>query len=317
MSPETNTPSTGRPDPVVSVVICTRDRPRQALACLGSVAASLAAGIGAEILLVENGSRADLALPADAVAKAGQGRCRLIRLAQGGLSEARNVGMAQARGGLLVFVDDDCRLVPGYMADVLRHAAAMAAQGVDDYLIGGRVKLGDSDDLPFTIKDEVAVQTFHTGLHPGGFIQGCNFLLPRATAGRIGWFDTRFGAGGRFRAGEDTDYLIRAHDAGVLIRYVPDMVVHHFHGRRSFAEVDRLNRNYAYANGAILAKHVWRHPWLAKHLVWTLRSALIERIGGPCFDAEVGLSWASVTRAQLRGLAAFAAEALRHRRAVP
>lgn len=298
--------------PEFSFIVCTRDRPQKLLACVASIVAAIRQG-GAlsEIIVVENGSRAGLTVADEAVDAVGGGICRLIRLHQGSLSEARNVGILQSRGSLLVFSDDDCLLDPSYLSDALRHRAAMAAQGVEHFLIGGRVRLGDPQDLPFTIKDHDRAETFGTGVHPGGFIQGCNFMLPRATAAKIGWFDLRFGAGARFRAGEDTDYLIRAHAAGVLIRYVPDMGVRHLHGRRTFAEVDRLNRNYAFANGAILAKHMRHHPWLAKHLGWTIRSTLMERIGGPKFDVAVGLTWGSVTRAQLRGMLAFVGHRLR------
>lgn len=246
-----------------------------------------------------------------ALARAGGGMCRIVRLQQGSLSEARNAGIAQSRGETLVFVDDDCVLERDYLPDMLRHADAMRVSGVEDYVIGGRVRLGDPADLPFTIKDLPETQTFDVGVHPGGFIQGCNFFLPRKTAERIGWFDLRFGAGARFLAGEDTDYLIRAYAMGIVIRYVPDMMVLHRHGRRTFAEIDRLNRNYAFANGAILAKHLWNHPWLGKHLAWTLRSTMLERVGGPVFDSKVGLTWTSVSMAQMRGVFAFGFQKLR------
>lgn len=298
--------------PEVSFVVCTRDRPQKLLDSVASMVAAIRrADAAAEIIVVENGSTPKLSVSESGLLAAGEGLCRLIRLHQGSLSEARNVGILQSRGALIAFTDDDCLLDPAYLRDALRHRTEMAARGVEHFLLGGRVRLGDPRDLPFTIKDVSEAQTFHTGAHPGGFIQGCNFILPRKTALKIGWFDLRFGAGARFRAGEDTDYLIRAHAAGVLVRYVPDMGVRHFHGRRTFAEVDRLNRNYAFANGAILAKHLRRHPWLARHLGWTIRSALLERIGGPKFEPAVGLTWGSVTRAQMRGVLAFVGHRLR------
>ncbi len=312
--------SSEQPDalPDVSFIICTRDRPQKLLACIGSIVAAVRdAGTDAEIVVVENGSLPALALGEETLSEVGAGLCRLIRLHQGSLSEARNVGILQSRGDLLVFSDDDCILERDYLRDALRRRDGMLAEGVEYFLIGGRVRLGDERDLPFTIKDHPLAETFDTGVHPGGFIQGCNFILPRATARRVGWFDLRFGAGARFRAGEDTDYLIRAHAAGVLIRYVPDMGVRHLHGRRTFAEVDRLNRNYAFANGAILAKHLRRHPWLARHLAWTVRSTVLERIGGPKFDAAVGLTWGSVTRAQVGGILAFVGYGLRRGKATP
>lgn len=231
----------------------------------------------------------------------------MFRLSHGGLSGARNFGMSSARGALFAFVDDDCLVDRNWCADARRHWHAMPGH----FLLGGRVQLADPADLPFTIKDVADAQVFHHGVHPGGFVQGCNFMLPRKTADRVGLFDPRFGAGAPFRAGEDTDYIIRAHGAGVPVLYVPDMLVLHRHGRRTLPELEHLNGGYAHANGAILAKHVLRHPWLAKHLLWTLRSALREWFGGPPFDAQTGLTWRSVALDQCRGIRAFLAARFR------
>lgn len=297
------------PFPVTSVIVCTRDRPAKVLACLESIAESaVLSGVQVEIVLVENGSKPELQLSEGAIEESGRGLCRFVRRSYGCLSDARNEAMRLAGGGLFVFIDDDCVVAPQYLDDLMRHASEMKAQGVWHYLIGGRVVLGDMRDLPFTIKDDPDPQVFHTGVHPGGFVQGCNFFLSRETAALIGPFDPRFGPGSRFKAGEDTDYLIRAHEAGVSVRYVPDLPVMHFHGRQTFAEVDGLNRDYAFANGAILAKHFGRHPWLGRHLAWTIRSSLKERFGGPGFNTAVGLSWGSVLTAQIRGAWAFALE---------
>ncbi|MEY4698445.1 MAG: hypothetical protein RIT14_2873 [Pseudomonadota bacterium] len=294
--------------PAISVIICTRDRPDKVMACLGSLAlAARAIDAGVEVLVLENGSPPPQALSEAALAAQSGGRARLIRLSQGNLSAARNVGMARARGQLLVFVDDDCLLEPDYLTQALRHWRGAAGP----FLIGGRVRLDDPTDLPFTIRDDPQPHAFDIHTHPGGFIPGCNFIVTRETALAIGWFDTRFGAGAKFRAGEDTDYTIRAFGAGVAVRYVPDMAVRHAHGRKTFADIDRLNRDYAFANGAILAKHLLRHPWLARHLVWTMRAAVMERLGGPGFDTRIGLTWGSVSDGQIKGALAYLADVLR------
>ena len=300
---------------LASFIICTRNRPQALLACLGSIADAVrhvtrpespAAGrVPApddfEVLVIENGSLPAQRLEDAAVAKASDGLARIIRRPAGNLSEARNLGMAQAAGRLLAFTDDDCLLDPEWLADALRHWR----QSTRPFLIGGRVRLDDPTDLPFTVRDYPKPQLYDCSLPPGGFIQGCNFILTRETARYIGPFDPRFGAGAIFRSGEDTDYTIRAHAAGVSVAYVPDMAVRHRHGRKTRAEVERLNRDYAYGNGAILAKHVLHHRWLLRHLGWTLRSALLERLGGPVFDSAIGLSWHPVLCGQLRGTLAY------------
>ena len=293
----------GLPTPDLSVIICTRDRPTQLLQCLQSlrVAEQACPSLRIEVVLIENGSQMAARIKATDVAAVAPPRTRLFRLESGGLSVARNYGMASARGALFAFVDDDCLVDRRWFADAQAHRDRMPSH----FLLGGRVQLADPQDLPFTIKDVADAQRFHHGIHPGGFVQGCNFMMPRETADRVGPFDPRFGAGACFMAGEDTDYIIRAHGAGVPVHYVPDMLVLHRHGRRTRTEIERLNHGYAHANGAILAKHVLRHPWLARHLMWTIRSALREMFGGPPFDAKIGLTWRAVARDQLRGVLAF------------
>jgi GT2 family glycosyltransferase len=291
------------PMPDVSVIICTRDRPAHLMNSLGALrrACEGCLDLSVEVLVVENGSDEGSMLDELAVAAIGPSNTRLCRLAAGNLSQARNFGMLNARGALLAFVDDDCLVDPQWLNDARQHWRALPP----DFLAGGRVRLADSADLPFTIKDVDVAQKFTPDVHPGGFVQGCNFILPRGTAQRIGLFDPRFGAGARFRAGEDTDFIIRAHGLGIEVHYVPDMLVLHRHGRRSYDEILRLNCAYAYANGAILAKHLFNHRWLARHLLWTIRSTVRERKGGPSFDAATGLNWNAVTRAQLLGFANF------------
>lgn len=290
------------PDPTASVIICTRDRPQQLLACLASVAAAAARcpELPVEIIVVENTGDPRLTLaPAD-VLQAAAGLGRFISLPVSGLSNARNTGMAAARGRLLVFTDDDCLMDADFMRDLLRHDAGCSG----DMFLGGRVKLGDPTDLPFTIKDEPAEQVYEPSIHPGGFVPGCSFVLSRKTAARIGGFDTAFGAGAPFKAGEDTDYIIRGHLAGVPIRYVPDMCVLHYHGRKELAQITALSQAYSYANGALYGKYI-RQKWLLKHFFWSLRSAWREGFGGPAFRPELGLSWAQVARANIAGFAAF------------
>ncbi len=289
-------------DPLVSVIVCTRDRPQQLLRCLGSIAsaADAHAETAVEIIILENLSQPHLALDEGEVLRLARGRGRFVKLMEAGLSRARNVGIRLARGRLLVFTDDDCIMDVAFFTDLAQHAV----QYDGDLFIGGRVKLADPDDLPFTVKDVAESQEYNVSIHPGGFILGCNFVVSRHVVDNIGPFDTRFGAGAPFRAGEDTDYIIRAHLAGVRMRYVPDMCVLHQHGRKRLAEIEELNRSYAFGNGALYAKY-FRQLWLLKHLYWSVRLAIIERFGGRGFNKEIGLTWHSTVRNNFAGLCAY------------
>lgn len=289
------------PEPIISIIVCTRDRPEQLLRCVTSIvtATRRAPDCPAEIVVVENESKPSLRLRDDDVVGNQRG-VRFISLAQGGLAMARNAGMRAATGQYFVFTDDDCTMEADYIRDLARHIAERPRNVV----IGGRVALASNEDLPFTIKDEPEPQDYDVTIHPGGFIQGCNFVVPRQVAKIIGEFDPSYGVGAHFLAGEDTDYFIRARIADIPLQYFPDMGVLHHHGRRTLADIRRLNRSYCYANGALYGKYR-RQPWLLKHFYWAIGAAAREFTGGPAFDARLGLTWRSVVSANFAGLFAF------------
>ncbi|SNS17631.1 glycosyltransferase family 2 protein [Tropicimonas sediminicola] len=292
-------------NPDVSFIVCTRSRPRQLLRAIGSISRTIEAcpELRSEIVIVENGSQPDLRLDAEEVQSVSRpAECRLLWLDGGGLSVARNAAMAAARGQLLVFTDDDCTVSVPYLSELWKHVQSEGR----DAIFGGSVIVPDPDDQHFTMKDAVEPQVFDRSSHPGGFVQGCNFAMTRDVSLRIGPFDRRFGAGTSMRAGEDTDYLIRAHGLGIPILYFPDMRVNHHHGRKTREEVQRLHRDYSFANGALYAKHLAGHPWLMWHFYYAARNAAKEQLGGAFFDGNHELSWASVLKQNLAGAMAFA-----------
>jgi glycosyltransferase involved in cell wall biosynthesis len=301
--------SSDRDHPVwASFIICTRDRAAALEACLRSIEAASKAHprCNVELVVVDNGSTDGTARLLPRLAAASELPLTIVSETRPGLAVARNVGMARARGRILVFVDDDIRLDRHYLRDLERHYA-----GRDGHIIrGGRVELGDPADLPFTIKTSSARERFGRTIHPGGFIQGCNMTMHREVAGLVGSFDERFGAGGSLRAAEDTDFLLRAHLLGISIEYVPDMTVFHHHGRRTRRAIRSVYANYNIGNGGLYAKHARSAPWLLRHLYWTGRSACRESFGGPSFDEGLRLSYWPMVAMNLAGAFKFMALAL-------
>ncbi|MEZ2329616.1 glycosyltransferase family 2 protein [Mesorhizobium sp. RCC_202] len=291
--------------PQVSFIVCTRDRLAVLEACIDSIRAACLAhpAFAAEMVVVDNGSRDGTAKYLSATAESSDIALTAVSEPRPGLAAARNAGVARARGQVLVFVDDDCRLDRGYLVDLERHYASG-----DKWLIrGGRVEIGDARDLPFTIKRCDTRERLTPAVHPGGFVLGCNMTMHRDVAARIGPFDERFGAGGALRSAEDTDYLVRAMLAGMTVEYVPDMTIFHHHGRRDRMAIDRLHRDYHFGNGALCLKHLRRAPWLLRHFYWAVRSAMREFAGGPRFEQELRLSHWPIVAMNLAGAAKFVA----------
>ena len=289
----------------LSFIVCTRNGADRLEGTLGSIAAAVRDVADVELVVVDNGSQD--ATPALLAAWREQAPLpvTLVHEPRPGLAGARNAGIAAARGGILAFTDDDCRLGPGY-------AATLLARYADDdrpVIRGGRVELGDPRDLPFTIKTDMEPAVYDGLVHPGGFIHGCNMALRRDVIDRIGLFDPGFGAGAPFKAAEDTEYVYRAHRAGIRIEYVPDCLVYHHHGRRQQEDILRLSRIYAEGNGALYAKYL-RDSRLLRHLYWDMKGCVRELFGGAPMDRSLGFTYRSNVAGCLTGMARYARSAL-------
>lgn len=297
-------PSTGEEvQPLASFIVCTRNRASSLKTCIASIQAAsqfLAASM-VELVIIDNGSTDGTW---DYLAKiAAASRIRVTRVAEPrpGLAIARNAGLQHARGRILVFIDDDCELHPDYLRELERHYG----DGGKCVIRGGRVELGDPEDLPFTIKCSPVRERFTRAVHPGGFVLGCNMTMHREVAASVGLFDERFGAGGPLKSAEDSDFLLRAYLLGIEVEYVPDMTVLHRHGRNALEAVETLHRDYSLGNGGLCLKHIRQAPWLLLHFWWTVRSACGELVGGPLFNSELRLSHWPIVFMNLRGAAKF------------
>src|SRR5207244_667468 len=127
------------PRPSATVVICTHNRG----AILGRAvdhALVEARSAGADVLVVDNASTDDT--PAVLAALAAPD-LRVVCEPRLGLSAARNRGLAEARGEVAVFLDDDALPHPGWLA---AHLAPYGTREVT--CVGGRIRLAFSAPPP-------------------------------------------------------------------------------------------------------------------------------------------------------------------------
>ncbi|MGE3622682.1 MAG: glycosyltransferase family A protein, partial [Bdellovibrionales bacterium] len=134
----------------LSVIVCTRNRGYAIKACLSSVASALKniEPVKSEIVVVNNASEDDTENIIKNWTETNSTPLNLIYEPRKGLAVARNCGLRHAKGELLAFTDDDCRLAPDYAINILRYDR----DDREPVLRGGRVELGDSSDLPFSIR---------------------------------------------------------------------------------------------------------------------------------------------------------------------
>ena len=265
----------------VTVLICTRDRRAMLERALGSIAsARVPAGLAWELVVVDNGSADGTAAAAEGFA--GRLPIRVVREERAGLSHARNRGVEAARGGLIVWTDDDVLVDAGWLEAHCRAAAAHPEAAffggrVDpvlepptpgwlrdnldllEHLVAGR----DFGETPFAIRGEDDRLPF-----------GANFAV-RAADQRRHPYDPNLGVSPTLRrSGEETTVLRALLREGREGRWVPDSrVLHLFPARRqTFAYVLQHYRAYgetaaylAAASGRRGSPWVTRAGWRALH----------------------------------------------------
>ncbi len=175
----------------LSVVIATRDR----AAFLERTLTSLARQRGApafEVVVADNGS-SDATLDVVARARvAGDLAIERVFVPRPNRGAARNAGVAQARGALIAFVDDDVWLPPGFLA---AHAAAHARDPFPAAVSGPIINVPDYESTPKpTILN-----------YSGAFFCTCNVSVPRTSLAAVGGFDEGFDLYGW----EDTELGLR------------------------------------------------------------------------------------------------------------
>lgn len=113
-------PQGGSNLPLVSIVVPTYNTPEfQLERCLASLYGQTYGSI--EIVVVDDGSDPEY-LEAAVKLVSCDPRARLIPAGHGGVSHARNVGMAEARGEWLAFADADDEVAPAFVEEALRVA---------------------------------------------------------------------------------------------------------------------------------------------------------------------------------------------------
>ena len=233
----------------LSVVIPTYDRPDSLARGLTALGDQTYRG-PLEVIVVDDGSQQ----PVDqVVARFRDGPAvTLLRQPNGGLAAARNRGAARASGDVLLFLDDDIRPAPRFLA------AHMAVHESDDMAVA-LGSLPHPDDLEMTPFLYYLDRIVHYDLFkrygsadriPLPPLNG-NSSLRRAHFEAAGGYDLCFASYG----GEDTEMGYRLIRRGLRFVYAPDAAGYHYH-RKGF---DAYKRDM-YSSGVTMVTIVRKHP---------------------------------------------------------
>lgn len=215
------------PRPLISVVVCTRNRAELLRGVLAGLARQSLPASDYEVLVVDNGSTdhtadvvADLAprLPS----------LRFLREEATGLSHARNRGFREARGEWVAYTDDDCRIPPQWLAEARR-----AIEERRPEILGGPVYPFYEEPKPLWYLDAYGGrERGHDArpLAPEELLIGCNLLVRREALERVGGFPPDLGmAGTRVAYGEEAavQWRVRRDVPHAVAYYAPEVFVFH------------------------------------------------------------------------------------------
>ena len=217
----------------LSLIIPTHNRSERLIAALESVIRQDLPAADWECVVVSNNSTDDtVARFGDFAARYPGLNLRLVTEDGPGVSYARNRGIAETSAPLLVFIDDDERINPGFLrayADFFDpHPDAVVAGGriIAQYVTGRPAWLSKYTEMPIANPMDFgdAVRPFPAGRVPGGG----NMAFRRSAALRYGGFDPSLGRVGRMLiGGEENDFFERLMRGGETCWYVPGAVMWH------------------------------------------------------------------------------------------
>jgi GT2 family glycosyltransferase len=188
--------------PEATVVIATRDRASLLRDCLGGLARQSAAG-RFEVIVVDNGSSDETPR---VIREAG---ALNLFVADPNRAKARNAGIAQAAGRIVIFCDDDT-LPP---VDFVQAHLRAHGDALDRAVTGPIVNVPDAQHLPPADSRHYSRQFFCT----------CNASAPKAALQAVGGFDERYDLYGW----EDTDLGVRLRANGMRHVFAWDAYIYH------------------------------------------------------------------------------------------
>lgn len=315
--------------PFVSVVIPTHNRPTHVAELVRSVLASDYPAERFEVVVVDNAPSAnDTALYFNET-YADSTQVRYVREDRAGSSNARNCGLEQARGEIVVFADDDELVDRHWLAEMVRGFGARRdvqcvtglvapmeietqAQGWFEQF-GGYCKAGFTSRL-FNLTDHRAESPLYP-YNVGVYGSGGSMAFRRATLLNMQAFDPALGPATPTLGGEDVDAMLRVVLAGHTLAYMPTAIVRH-PSHREYAQLRKQMLGYGSGLSAVLFKTLVTQPRRAPDFLSKLPRGLRFAFGaGSAHHAGKQADYPrELTRIEMRGLLAGPFAYLRSRR---
>lgn len=253
--------------PLVTVVVCTRDRTADLAHCLDSFSRLDYPAL--DFLVVDNAPSSNAT---ERLVRTSFPHIRYVCEPRPGLNWARNRAIIEARGEIIAYTDDDVIVDPGWV----RALAHVFAEHPHVMAVTGLV-------VPYELETEAQIlfeayggfgrgftrrwyclnprngrrETFHIGA--GRFGTGANMAYRRSLFEKIGPFDPALDVGTVTNGGGDLEMFFRVLQEGYTLVYEPNAVVRHRH-RRDYARLRTQLTNNGIGFYAYLVRSALTYP---------------------------------------------------------
>jgi glycosyltransferase involved in cell wall biosynthesis len=253
-----------------SLIVATRGRTRELTELFDSLLAQGVGRDGLEVIVVDQNGDDRLA----PVIAGHADRLTLVwrRSDIANACHARNLGLAEARGEVVAFPDDDCLYPPGVLDHVARALAGDPGLAV---LTGPAASPAGGLGSGRWRQDAGPIDATNVWTSVIEF----NLFLRREVALALGGFDDRLGPGTPWGSAEGNDLVLRAIRAGHRAAYDPALRIIHPDKRLTDVARERAER-YGRGLGFVLRRHAVPAP------VWL--SFLVRPLGGMALAAARG-----------------------------
>jgi glycosyltransferase involved in cell wall biosynthesis len=229
--------------PEVSIVIPTYNRSNLLRDAVNSVLGQKSQ-TSFEIVVVDNNSKDDTKLVVQSLIQSNPGKVRYVIETKQGNAHARNLGVTNAKGSIIAFIDDDVTVESNWL-QVLK---GVLDSREDVAFVGGRVLpewseapsawLTSDHWPPLALLDYGPEEMTIAGNNPRGLLTA-NVAFRRNVFDEIGTFSPHLQrVKDHIGSMEDTEFLLRVCRSGKKGLYVPDMTV------RAPVDVGRLTKAY-------------------------------------------------------------------------
>lgn len=279
--------------PVVSVVICTRNRHDNPVRAASAVLSNADSDL--EVLLIDQSDNQEThrSVPSTLILNP---RFRYFSLSVPGKPIALNKALQEAKGQIILLTDDDCEPQTGWVK-------AMTVPFSDARIacVFGAVDAAPHDVregyiTTHAVKESFTVECLRKARGRQGRLSaagmGANLALRKSAVEAIGGWDPCIGPGSKFRGGDDHDIATRLALTGSHTAFCAEGRVTHY-GFRRWSERYNDPMRYGYGRGAAAAKYI-RCGILPVECLAMLSYHVREGIGHPARGIRSSPCWSFV-----------------------